>query len=83
LDPDTFRSIGAAVLALFGLILLVPKLQAVFGVAMSGLGSSGHQLLARITLDGLAGQLVIGLLLGAVWSPCFGPTLGAATTLAS
>jgi cytochrome c-type biogenesis protein len=80
LDPDTFRSIGAAVLALFGLILLVPKLQAVFGAAMSGLSSSGHQLLARITLDGLAGQLVIGLLLGAVWSPCFGPTLGAATS---
>jgi cytochrome c-type biogenesis protein len=83
LDPDTFRSIGAAALALFGLILLVPKLQAVFGAAMSGLSSSGHQLLARITLDGLAGQLVIGLLLGAVWSPCVGPTLGAATTLAS
>lgn len=70
-------------LALFGLILLVPKLQAVFVAAMSGLSSSGHQLLARITLDGLARQLVIGLLLGAVWSPCFGPTLGAATTLAS
>jgi len=49
LDPDTFRSIGAAVLAPFGLILLVPKLQAVFGAAMSGLSSSGHQLPARIT----------------------------------
>lgn len=27
--------------------------------------------------------LLIGLLLGVVWSPCVGPTLGAASTLAS
>jgi cytochrome c biogenesis protein CcdA len=30
-----------------------------------------------------SGQLLVGLLLGVVWSPCVGPTLGAATTLAS
>jgi len=40
-------------------------------------------LLARVSLDGLAGQFIVGLLLGVVWSPCVGPTLGAATTLAS
>ena len=33
--------------------------------------------------SGLAGQFAIGLLLGAVWSPCVGPTLGAASLLAS
>ena len=36
-----------------------------------------------LKLGGLAGQFVIGLMLGLVWSPCVGPTLGAATTLAS
>ena len=29
------------------------------------------------------GQFALGVLLGAVWTPCVGPTLGAAITLAS
>lgn len=32
---------------------------------------------------GLSGQFLLGLLLGAVWSPCVGPTLGAASILAA
>jgi cytochrome c-type biogenesis protein len=83
LDPGTFRTVGAVILAAFGLILLVPKLQSLFARASSSLSNSGNQLLTRVTFDGLTGQLIIGLLLGVVWSPCVGPTLGAATTLAS
>jgi len=83
LDPDTFRIVGAVILALFGLILLVPKLQDVFARGTGALGNAGGQLLARMTLDGLAGQFLVGILIGVVWSPCVGPTLGAATTLAS
>jgi cytochrome c-type biogenesis protein len=83
LDPDTLRTAGAVLLAVFGVILLVPKLQDLFARATSMLSNSGNQLLARITFDGLAGQFFVGILLGVVWSPCVGPTLGAATTLAS
>jgi cytochrome c biogenesis protein CcdA len=32
---------------------------------------------------GLGRQFAVGLLLGAVWSPCVGPTLGAASLLAA
>jgi cytochrome c-type biogenesis protein len=71
------------ILAIFGLILLVPRLQDGFARAAGALSNSGNQLLGRITLQGLTGQFVIGALLGVVWSPCVGPTLGAATTLAS
>ena len=39
--------------------------------------------LSSLSGDGLASQFGIGLLLGLVWSPCVGPTLGAATTLAA
>ena len=39
-------------------------------------------LVARGT-NGLGGQFLGGLLLGAVWSPCIGPTLGGAIALAS
>ncbi len=83
LDPGTFRTVGAAILAVFGLILLVPKLQLLFARATGSLSNSGNRLLTRVTLDGLTGQMVVGLLLGVMWSPCVGPTLGAATTLAS
>src|SRR5262245_20334733 len=33
--------------------------------------------------QGFGGQFTLGLLLGAVWVPCVGPTLGAASLLAS
>jgi cytochrome c biogenesis protein CcdA len=32
---------------------------------------------------GLGGQFAVGILLGVVWSPCVGPTLGAASVLAA
>jgi cytochrome c-type biogenesis protein len=83
LDPETFRTAGAVILAIFGLILLVPRLQSLFATATGALSNSGNQLIARVTLEGFTGQFLVGLLLGVVWSPCVGPTLGAATTLAS
>jgi cytochrome c-type biogenesis protein len=83
LDPDTFRTAGAVILAIFGLVLLVPQLQNVFASATGALSNTGNVLLARVTFEGFPGQFLVGLLLGVVWSPCVGPTLGAATTLAS
>jgi cytochrome c biogenesis protein CcdA len=83
LDQATFRN-GAAVLLIgFALVLLSGRLQERFAAAASGLSGAGANLLSRLALEGLAGQLVLGLLLGVVWSPCVGPTLGAALTLAS
>jgi cytochrome c biogenesis protein CcdA len=37
----------------------------------------------RMDSTGLQGQFAGGLLLGAVWSPCIGPTLGGAIALAA
>ena len=83
LDPETFRIVGAVLLALFGLLLLSPQLQSRFALATAGGGQWGHSLLAKVSPEGLKGQFIVGGLLGLVWSPCVGPTLGAATTLAS
>jgi cytochrome c-type biogenesis protein len=83
LDPDTFRTVGGVILALFGMVLLVPKLQDLFARAAGALSNSSSELLASKTFAGLTGQFLVGALLGVVWSPCVGPTLGAATTLAS
>jgi cytochrome c biogenesis protein CcdA len=83
LDQETFRNVAAVALVAFGGVLVSARLQEGFVVAASGVSGAGHGLLSRLTLDGLAGQFAIGLLLGLVWSPCVGPTLGAAVTLAS
>lgn len=83
LDQEVFRNIGAILLILFGIVLLSRALQEKFAVATSGLSGSGQSLLNRISTEGLLGQFLLGLLLGVVWSPCVGPTLGATITLAS
>lgn len=83
LDPSTFRTVAAVLLILFGVVLLSTALQERFAVAASGIGSSGQSVLNRISADSLSGQFTLGTLLGIVWSPCVGPTLGATITLAS
>ena len=57
-------------------------LQQRFALLTAGIGKAGSNLLSRVQLDGLMGQFVVGLLLGLVWSPCVGPTLGAAIVMA-
>ena len=83
LTGDVFRWISAALLGMMGLVLLSTSLQQRFILAAGVLGNAGNQWMARITPSGLTGQFLIGLILGAIWSPCVGPTLGAASLLAS
>jgi cytochrome c biogenesis protein CcdA len=83
LDQTVFRNIAALMLLGFGVLLLSTGLQEHFAVAASGASSVGQAMLSRLTFDGLPGQFVLGLLLGVMWSPCVGPTLGATITLAS
>jgi len=82
-EQNSLRAAAALLLLAFGLILLSPRLQGRLAGATSGLADAGHSLLARLAPDGLSGQFLLGLILGVVWSPCVGPTLGAAITLAS
>ena len=77
------RRAAALLLIGFAVVLLVPALRTRFARATAALGTSGDGLLARVSGVGWAGQLAVGLVLGLVWSPCVGPTLGAASTLAS
>ena len=83
IDASVFRTAGAVILGLLGLVLMSGSLQQRFATATSGIGDAGSNLIDRMHLDGLWGQFAIGLVLGIVWSPCVGPTLGAAVLLAS
>ena len=83
LDADVFRVMSAVLLAVMGAVLLSAGLQQRFAMAAGGVGDAGNRLLQRLAPSGPGGQFVVGLVLGAIWSPCVGPTLGAASTLAA
>jgi cytochrome c biogenesis protein CcdA len=83
LNSELVRRIGATLMGLFALVILSSSLQQRFAVATSGIGNAGNQFLSRLHLSGLSGQFVVGLVLGLIWSPCVGPTLGVAIVLAS
>ena len=83
LDGGVFRTASAVLLMVIGLVLLSSALQARFAQATGGVGNAGNRLLARLSPQGLGGQFLVGVVLGAVWSPCVGPTLGAASVLAA
>lgn len=82
-DSDWFARIGAAMLIAAGLVLLVPAAQRWLTISMAPLANWASQQQHGLDRFGLAGQAGIGVLLGLVWSPCVGPTLGAATVLAA
>lgn len=83
LGQDGFRLVAAILFILFALLMLSTRLQQRWSVALAGIGRLGSKGLSRARVDGMSGQFIIGLLLGIIWTPCVGPTLGAATTLAS
>ncbi len=83
LDDRSVR-VGAGVLmAALGLALLLPPAQRAMEAFLQRVGNVGGNAAARIRSDHPAAQLGVGVLMGAAWSPCVGPTLGAAIGLAA
>jgi cytochrome c-type biogenesis protein len=83
LDADAFRMIAAALMILVGAVLIVPLFQSRLALAAGPASHWANERLAGLSTTGLAGQFGVGVLLGVAWSPCVGPTLGAASLLAS
>lgn len=83
LTQDRLAEIGAFLMIAFGIVLVVPMFARRFETATAGFAAGADAQLSDIDDSGLKGQFLGGLLLGAVWSPCIGPTLGGAIALAS
>jgi cytochrome c biogenesis protein CcdA len=83
LDGGFFRSVGALMLLAVGVLMVVPDLSTKLAVAAGPAGNWAEQQFGGFSTVGLWGQFGVGLLLGMVWSPCVGPTLGAASVLAA
>lgn len=83
LDAQSFRPIAALLLTAVGIVLLVPPLQTQLALAAGPASSWAENTFGGFDSRDLRGQFALGLLLGGVWSPCVGPTLGAASLLAA
>ncbi|MBA7479565.1 MAG: cytochrome c biogenesis protein CcdA [Bradyrhizobium icense] len=82
-DASTLRFVVATLLAGMGIVLLVPGLQLRLANIAGPVATRGQLLLDRLQPSGIGGQFILGALLGMIWSPCSGPTLGAAVGLAA
>ena len=82
-DTEYVNRAAALLMVFFAFVLLVPRAQLVLAGAVSPLADRAGARLDRLNNTGAAGQLAVGVLLGVVWSPCIGPTLGGAIGLAA
>jgi cytochrome c-type biogenesis protein len=83
LSSEVIRVAGAFVMIGLGLAMLLPVTQRVFATGLGPVADRASGFLDRLAFGGLSGQFVTGMLLGAIWSPCAGPSLFAAIGLAS
>jgi cytochrome c-type biogenesis protein len=83
LDADVFRTAAAILMVLVGIVLALPPLQVRLAAAGGPVSDWADRNMSGFSTRGILGQFGVGLLLGAVWSPCVGPTLGAASVLAA
>ena len=82
-DGDSVNRAAAVMMMAFGVVLLVPRAQIVLATLAAPLASRANSRIDTRERTGIAGQFGVGVLLGAVWSPCVGPTLGGAIGLAA
>ena len=83
LDADVFRVVGGVMMLVLGMVLVTPPAQvwlATAGGPMMGWAQGG---MSRFEGGGAWSQAGLGAMLGLVWAPCVGPTLGAASILAA
>jgi cytochrome c biogenesis protein CcdA len=83
LGQEVFRAAAAVLLIAAGGVLLMPRAQMQLAGAAAPVGNWAQAQTGAFVGHGWGGQFAIGLVLGAVWSPCVGPTLGAASVLAA
>ena len=76
IDLDIIKNISLLLLALFGLVLLSSRLSDKFSALTQGAADFGNRL-AGTGGEGLGSGILIGSLIGLVWTPCAGPILAA------
>lgn len=81
LSENVTRPLFASLLVIFGLALVLPWLKQGSSGLLAPLAAKADQLATALEQKP-GGAFWLGMLLGAIWSPCAGPILGAALGLA-
>lgn len=81
IDPEHIRQTGGWLLVAFGLVMLIPALNERFSTWLLPLASQANTAGSKLDQGSLGGAMLLGALLGLIWSPCSGPLLASALTL--
>lgn len=79
ISPNVLRYAAIALIFLFGLVMIFPRLSNWFAQITTPVANLG-QAISRPS-SGFGGGLIFGMALGLLWTPCAGPILAAITTL--
>lgn len=80
ISAGALRTLGVFLIAAFGLLMIFPRLLEVATAPVAGLVNRAADA-GQKTGPGHLGGFVLGMTLGAVWTPCAGPVLGSILTL--
>jgi len=83
LDGESVRIAGAWLLIALAAVMLVPRLNTRFTAWMVPIASFANAASVRLDGGSIASAFALGAVLGLVWSPCSGPLLASALTLAA
>lgn len=81
LSANFLRYLAIALIFLFGIIMIFPRLSEWFANITSPIANLGQKVQAGSSGNGLIGGFLLGIALGLLWTPCAGPILAAITTL--
>lgn len=86
-DTDLIRNVSAVLMVMFGLIMAIPQTKDLFSRIISPMANQASALSANLDKGSsqfvLLRALLMGTLLGFVWTPCSGPLLGSTLSLAA
>lgn len=80
IDPNNLRHIAVVLLGIFGLLMIWPTPFEKLTAYLSGFSTKATGW-SRAAGNGNFGGLVLGVILGIIWTPCAGPVLGSILTL--
>lgn len=83
LSTNLLRRISALAFFAFGFMLLAPRLGSAAFHSVGAMANFAGQRSRRFDHQGYYGTFVLGALAGIMWTPCAGPSLGAALALAA
>lgn len=78
IQQDQIQFWAFALLLVFGLVMLIPALEEKFAALTGGLAGRASEASNRGFSTRTGGGLIVGALIGVVWTPCAGPILAVA-----